>query len=629
MSLKRFLLGRPLSSDEAGDEKIGPGKGIGIFGLDAFGSVVYGPEAALTMLIPFGLTGLSFIVSITIMIVVLAGFVFYSYMQAIRKYPGDGGTYTVAMENLGRKTGLIAGAALMIDYLLVVTVGISAGTGTLISIFPALSPYTVVICLIILLILTIINLRGINDTGGIFTFPAYFFIVSLLSVLITGVVKIFLSGGNPITMTEYVPQEGTGATMTIWLFLRTLSIGSTSITGVEAVSNGVRTFREPAVKNARKTLIIVMVVLSLMLILLAFVVRSYGITATKPGTGDYKSVLYLIVLAVTGNNWIGYGAIISFLLIVIFQANTSFTGFPRLCSLMAQHSYFPQGFANKGHRLVYSSGILVISISAAILIIAYGGITNSLMPLFALAAFLVFTLSQMGMMIHWKKQKGKGWLLSFSVNATGMIFTALASLIILVSKFTAGAWVIIILLPLMLVFMLNVNKHYNSVRRQLRNNSSLKKEDLIKPVVILPAEEWNNNTSKALSFALSISDEIIVFNVNSKENDAREDQETNLFRNWKKMVEEPLISSGLPVPKLEVWDLPYRLVVQPIVNFVLKTEIEYPGRDIALLIPNLVERKWYHRFLHNQRGVLMTGLLFARGSKRTVVIYVPWYLKKE
>jgi hypothetical protein len=417
--------------------------------------------------------------------------------------------------------------------------------------------------------------------------------------------------------------------MTTWLFLRTFAIGSTSITGVEAVSNGVGTFREPAVKNARITLFIVMSVLSMMLILLAFVARSYGITATKPGTTDYKSVLYLIVLAVTGKNWIGYAAIFSFLLIVIFQANTSFTGFPRLCSLMAQHSYFPQGFANKGHRLVYSSGILVISISAAILIIAFGGITDRLMPLFALAAFIVFTLSQMGMMIHWKKHKGKGWMFYFAVNATGMIFTALVAIIILISKFAAGAWIIIILLPMMLSFMLNVNKHYNAVRRQLRNNSFLKKEDLGKPVVILPAEEWNNNTSKALSFALSISDEIIVFNVNSKENDARDDEETNLFRNWEKMVEEPLRSDGLPIPRLEVWDSPYRLVVQPIVNFVLKTENEYPERDIALLIPNLVERKWYHRFLHNQRGILMTGLLFAKGSKRTVVIYVPWYLKKE
>jgi hypothetical protein len=249
--------------------------------------------------------------------------------------------------------------------------------------------------------------------------------------------------------------------------------------------------------------------------------------------------------------------------------------------------------------------------------------------LFAVSALFVFTLSQAGMMIHWKKNRAKGWAISFAVNATGMIATAAAALVILISKFTEGTWVIVLLLPVIVVFMLNVSKHYAAVKRQLRNDLSLKKEDFRKPIVILPAEEWNNNTSKALSFALSISEEIIVFNVNSRESEAPDDDETSLQGNWAKMVEEPLRRDGITVPKLKVWDSPYRLVVQPIVDFVLKTENEYPGRDIALLIPNLVERKWYQRFLHNQRGILITGLLFARGSKRTVVIYVPWYLKKE
>jgi amino acid transporter len=628
MSLKRFLLGRPLSSDEAEVEKIGPRKGMGIFGLDAFGSVVYGPEAALTILMPLGIAGLSYIVPVSIMIVVLAGFVSFSYLQTIKAYPDDGGTYTVAMENMGTKTGLVAGASLMIDYLMVVAVGISAGTGTLVSIFPSLTPYTLLICLLILLILTIINLRGISETGGIFSIPTYLFIFSLLFVLIYGLVKVIISGANAEPL-SHQPHVNSGTTMTAWLFLRTFAIGSTSITGVEAISNGVGTFRDPAVKNARITQLIVMSVLALMLILIAYVAKFYGITATPPDTDEYKSVLYLIVLVVTGKSWFGYIAIFSFLLIVIFQANTSFTGFPRLCSMMAQHNYFPQGFANKGRRLVYSQGILVIGFFTAVLLVAYGGITDRLIPLFAVSALLVFTLSQAGMMIHWKNKKGKGWTVSFALNAAGMIATAAAAVIILISKFTEGAWVIVVLLPVIVIFMLNVNKHYAAVKRQLRNDSALKKEDFSKPLVILPAEEWNNNTSKALSFALSISEEIIVFNVNSKENDAREDDETNLLMNWEKMVEGPLLREGLQVPKLKVWDSPYRLVVQPIVDFVLKTETEYPGRDIALLIPNLVERKWYQRFLHNQRGILITGLLFARGSKRTVVIYVPWYLKKE
>jgi amino acid transporter len=578
---------------------------------------------------PMGIAGLSYIVPVSIMIIVLAAFVSFSYLQTIKAYPGDGGTYTVAMENLGTKTGLAAGALLMIDYLMVVAVGISAGTGTLVSIFPSLAPHTLLICLLILLILTIINLRGISETGAVFSIPTYLFIVSLLLVLIYGLVKVIISGGNPEPLSSHQAPVNSGTTMTAWLFLRTFAIGSTSITGVEAVSNGVGTFREPAVKNARITQLIVMSVLSLMLILIAYVAKAYGITATQPDTDEYKSVLYMIVLAVTGTSWFGYIAVLSFLLIVIFQANTSFTGFPRLCSMMAQHYYFPQGFANKGHRLVYSQGILVISFFTAVLLVAYGGITDRLIPLFAVSALFVFTLSQAGMMIHWKKNRAKGWAISFAVNATGMIATAAAALVILISKFTEGTWVIVLLLPVIVVFMLNVSKHYAAVKRQLRNDLSLKKEDFRKPIVILPAEEWNNNTSKALSFALSISEEIIVFNVNSRESEAPDDDETSLQGNWAKMVEEPLRRDGITVPKLKVWDSPYRLVVQPIVDFVLKTENEYPGRDIALLIPNLVERKWYQRFLHNQRGILITGLLFARGSKRTVVIYVPWYLKKE
>jgi amino acid transporter len=618
MSLFRFLLGRRLASHEDKDEKIGPGKGIGIFGIDALGSAVYGPEASLTILIPLGLAGVRYLLPVTLLISFSIILVYISYNQCMKHYPDGGGTYSVVSENLGTFMGLVAGASLMVDYILVVAVGISAGVGTLISVFPGLRNYTLLICLAILLILTIINLRGVSDTGSAFIIPAYLFMISMLIVLIAGIVKSGNVGENSdIIMTN----QNSG--INYLLLFQTWAYGSIAMTGVEGVSNGIPVFREPLVKNSRITLAVIIGTLIIMLILTAILCNSLGIGATQPGSTGYKSVLFMLVMAVTGGGWLSYIPVISILLIVVFQANTSFSGFPGLCNLISQNGFLPQSMGNKGRRLVYTYGINILSILAAFLLIGFGGVTDRLLPLFAISALTTFTLSQAGMIVHWKRHDNKNRILNIIINAAGMILTGTAAITVLIMKFTEGAWLVLIVFPLILIFMQNVSKHYRAVQKQLNNNEPVSCDETESPVVILPAEEWDNNTAKALQFAISFSKEIIVLHVSI------DDKKSNLISHWNEYVEKPLIDKNMPVPQLKIFHSRYRLIITPVIDYVIDFERENPSRKILLLIPKLVERKWYHRFLHNQRGLLIAGMLLYKGSERTAIVYVPWHLTSD
>lgn len=623
MSFLTLLFGRPLASGEDEGEKIGPGRGIGIFGLDALGSSAYGPEAALTILIPAGMAGLGYITPITLLIIVLIGIVYFSYRQTIKEYPKGGGTYTVASENLGTTAGLLAGTALMIDYTLVVAVGISAGVGALISVFPQLHPYILPICLIILVFITIINLRGVNDTGGVFVLPGYLFVACLSIVLLIGLWKSLISGGHPTPVVEPIRHTQVQEAITLWILIKTFASGCTALTGIEAVSNGVTVFKEPNTKNARLTLTLIIGVLIFMLISIAHLCNAYGITATKPGSQEYKSVLYLLINAVVGPNWFGYLTLTSVLLILIFQANTAFTGFPRLCSVIAHQGYLPQGFANRGRRLVYSSGIYVLFFLSAMLLIVFNGVTDKLIPLFAVGAFLAFTFSQAGMVMHWRRKKGAHAKRSMIINGIGTVSTGITVIVVIVGKFMDGAWFVLLLIPAIYISMKRVHHHYHSVEKQLTCTKPLTPIFSDPPIVVLPAEDWNNNTFKSLQSALSISGEIIIVHIKSSE------QESNLQSQWNKFIETPLRQKNLPVPRLEILHSPYRLILTPIVNFILDLEKRNPNRQIAVVIPNLIESRWYQRFLHNQRAILLAGMLMYRGTKRIIIINVPWYLRQE
>jgi amino acid transporter len=621
MSFVDVLLGRRLSSDEARAEQIGVRAGIPIFGLDALSSAAYGPEAALTLLIPLGMAGIRYIVPISASIIILLVIVYFSYRQTIAAYPGGGGSYTVARRNLGASAGLLAASALMIDYVLTVAVGISAGVGALISAVPKLQPDTVWICLGILLVITIINLRGVREAGLFFMLPTYLFLATLLIAIGIGIAKTLLAGGQPVPIIAPPKLPLIAAVPGTWLILKVFSSGCTAMTGVEAVSNGTKAFREPVVSTARRTLTVIIALLIVLLAGIAFLVRAYGIGATDPGAPGYQSVLSMLLLAVTGKNIFYYVSIASILLVLALSANTAFADFPRLCRAIAQNNYLPHTFAMRGRRLVYSLGIYVLAGLSALLLIVFGGVTDRLIPLYAVGAFLAFTLSQAGMVAHWRRVGGKGSTRYMIVNAVGATATGITVLVVLSAKFLEGAWMTALLIPVMLVAMGMVRRHYHRVAMETGMAPALELSKVSAPIVIVSVQDWSTVTRKALLFAFGISKEIRGVHVETGVEAA------NLIAEWERFVQEPAQRAGLAPPQLEILSSEFRLVVRPIVDYVLKVESVNPDREIAVLIPELVELHWYHHLLHNKRASILKAVLLLKGNRRIVVINVPWYLE--
>ena len=622
MSVLDIVLGKALATWDERAEQIGVSAGIPIFGLDALSSAAYGPEAALTLLLPLGAAGVAYIVPVSASIILLLGIVYLSYRQTIAAYPGGGGSYTVATENLGTYPGLLAAAALMIDYILVVAVGISAGVGALVSAVPSLQPHTLLICLAILLAIMIVNLRGLREAGVIFMIPTYLFVGSLLIAIAIGLFKTVLAAGHPLPAVALPPHPSPVlAAASTWILLQTFANGCTAMTGVEAVSNGVRAFREPTVKNAQKTLTVIIGLLIVLLAGIAYLVHVYGITATVPGKPGYQSVLSMLVAAVVGKGWFYYLTVGSVLVILSLSANTAFADFPRLCKMVAQNDFLPHFFGFRGRRLVYSQGIIVLFVLAAILLVVFGGVTDRLIPLFAIGAFLAFTLSQAGMVGHWRRNRGPGAGLSMVVNGLGAVATGATTLVVLVAKFTSGAWVSVLLIAAMMMAMILVRRHYREVAIETCSTSPLDVGSLGSPVVVVPIQSWGKVAQRALEFGLTLSSDIRAVHV------ATEDETNALRAQWDQVVGEPLKKVGRTAPELVTLASPYRLVLRPILDFVLQIEKENPGRQIAVIVPELVEKHWYHYPLHNQRAELLKALILLHGSQRIVLINVPWYIK--
>jgi amino acid transporter len=622
VSVLDILLGKPLATSDERAEEIGASAGIPIFGLDALSSAAYGPEAALTLLIPLGAAGVAYIVPVSLSIIVLLTIVYFSYRQTIAAYPGGGGSYTVASENLGTFPGLLAAAALLIDYTLVVAVGISAGVGALVSAVPSLQSHTVGMCLGILLIITLVNLRGVREAGIFFMLPTYLFVGTLLAAIAMGTFKTVFAGGHP--MPVVAPPAAPGAVVaaaSAWVLLQVFSNGCTAMTGVEAVSNGVRAFREPTVKNAQRTLTVIIGLLIVMLAGIAFLVRAYGIAATDPGSSGYQSVLSMLVAAIAGRGWFYYVTIGSVLVILSLSANTAFADFPRLCRAVAHNSFLPHSFGFRGRRLVYTEGIVVLAFLAAILLILFGGVTDRLIPLFAIGAFLAFTLSQAGMVAHWRRVRGKGATHSMIVNGLGAVATGITLVVVLVAKFTSGAWVSALLIGLIVATMMWVRRHYDRVAEETACDSPLDVGTIKPPLVIVTIQNWGKIAQRALQFGLSLSPDLRAVHV------AMEDEADTLREQWRTDVELPVTRAGRAAPELILLPSPYRLVLRPILEYVLKVEQEEPGRQIAIIVPELVEKHWYHYPLHNQRAELLKALLLLHGSQRIVLINVPWYIK--
>ena len=619
-----FLFGRPLASEEDRDERIGPAAGVPVFGLDALSSAAYGPEAALTILMPLGVAGVALIVPISTWVIVLLCVVYFSYMQTIAAYPTGGGSYTVASQNLGAHAGLLAAAALMIDYILNVAVGISAGVGALVSALPNLQPHTLGLCLGILLILTLVNLRGTREAGIAFMAPTYVFVGSLLIVICLGLYRVITSGGHPIPIVPPPKLPPPTQMLSLWLLLKAFASGCTAMTGVEAVSNGVTAFREPRTKSARITLTIIIGILVVLLAGIAHLARDYKIGATPPGQPGYQSLLSQLTAAVAGKNLFYFVTIGSILVVLSLSANTSFADFPRLCRAVAENGYLPYPFTYRGRRLVFSYGIYALTLISGLLLIVFRGITDRLIPLFAVGAFLAFTLSQAGMVMHWRRTGGSHARTSMLINGIGALATGTVLCIVLVAKFAEGAWITALLIPSLVLLMYGVRRHYERVFQETAKTAPADLSGISSPIVVVPMEHWSRVAEKALRFAYSISRDIWVVHIVTDQPPKPDDRD--LKEVWSDYIENPAKAAGLKPPELVVLHSPYRMVVTPILEYVLQIERENPDRYVAVLVSELAERRWFYFLLHGQRATALKLILYRNGDHRTIVIDVPWYL---
>ena len=621
MNILDLVVGKPIQTSEERAEQIGPAQGIPIFGLDALSSAAYGPEAALSLLIPLGLLGVRYIVPISAAIITLLVIVYFSYRQTIAAYPSGGGSYTVARFNLGARASLLAAAALLADYILTAAVGISAGVGALISALPSLLPHTVSICVGILIVITVLNLRGVRDAGLAFAVPTYLFVGTLLITIAVGIFRVVLSGGHPTPVVPPAPPLPETAVVSYWLLLKVFASGCTALTGVEAVSNGVKAFREPAVKNAQRALTVIIFLLAVLLAGISYLVKAYGIVATDPGLPGYQSILSMLSAAVFGRGFFYYLTIASILVVLSLSANTAFADFPRLCRAIAQNNYLPRVFGYRGRRLVYTYGIVVLAVLCGGLLVLFGGVTDRLIPLYAVGAFLAFTLSQSGMVRHWWKNRGPHWRRKVFVNGLGGSVTGITVVVVLFAKFLQGAWITLLFIPFTIVIFVLVRRHYHSVRVLTACKDPVDVAGLSQPpIAVIVIDRWSTITRQGIEFAARLSPELIALHVSLTE------YNEVLREEWERYVEQPFRAAGKEPPQLHALPSPYRFVIVPIVQFILDLSKKHPTRNIIVVIPEFVEDKWYEYFLHNQRAHLLEWVLLARGNKRIFAVSAPWYI---
>jgi amino acid transporter len=630
MSLTTFLLGRRLANREAEGRKIGVFEGVPAMGLDGLGSASYGPEAMLTVLAVVGGPGLAAVQPITWAILLLLLVLFLSYWQTIAAYPSNGGCYTVARENLGENAGLLGAAALMLDYMLNVAVGISAGVGALTSALPELHAFTLPLCLGILAAITFVNLRGTKESGLALAVPTYLFIASLFLVLGAGARAAWTGGGHPLPVAPLPESTAAAGGVTLWLVLRAFAAGCTAMTGVEAVSNGVGAFKEPAVTHARRTLAAICAVLAVLLLGIAYLAHAYGIQAMDQDRDDYQSVVSQFVGAVWGRGWLYYVTIGSVLAVLCLSANTSFVGFPRLCRMVASDGYLPRTFAIPGRRLVYTAGVLFLAGGAGGLLLLFGGITDRLIPLFAVGAFLSFTLSQLGMAVHWRREhRGHADRVRLGINGLGAVTTAAALLIILAAKFTEGAWLTLFVIPLTLLLLKLTRRYYRDLERQVLRVShrSMDLGDHAPPVIVVPLERWDRMAHRAVRLAARLSPDVVALHLTDLEGPDAEEHETRLRGEWVRFVERPAASAGLPPPHLVIEPSPYRSLLAPLLREAASLRKRCPGRPVIVVLSELAGGRWWEAMLHTRRSQRLRTQILREGGTDISVLLVPWQLE--
>jgi amino acid transporter len=604
LKLKRWLLGSPIPTFREKHLRLSKFLGLAVFSSDALSSVAYATEETLLILIEAGAAALFLSWPISLAIVALLFIVTTSYYQTIHAYPSGGGAYIVARQNLGVNAGLVAAAALMIDYVLTVSVSIAAGVAAITSAFPALYTHRVMLCLLCIAVITLVNLRGVKESGTIFAIPTYLFIASFFALIVIGLIEYFAQATPLMTSshTELVAEP-----LTWFLILRAFASGCTALTGVEAISNGVQAFQPPEAKNASKTLLWMAVILGSFFVGITYLANHYGV-APKEG----ETVVSQLARAVFGGGVFYYLIQASTAAILILAANTSYADFPRLASLLGRDSFLPRQMANRGDRLVFSNGIIMLGLLASLLIVIFQARTHALIPLYAVGVFLSFTLSQTGMVKHWLTDRPKGWEKSIVINSIGALTTAAVLVIIATTKFTHGAWVVLLLLPILAVVLRKIHRHYGLVAAQISLQELKPPPEPRQHIVVLPISGLYRQVVTALEYARLLSPDVRAVYI-----EVAPEATADLRSGWKNW--------GYGA-SLIVLHSPYRSIVQPLLHYIEQVQDESPSHIVTVILPEFVPAKWWQHILHNQSALQIKGaLLFKQG---VIVTSVPYHLTR-
>jgi amino acid transporter len=598
-TLKRLLLGSPLATAQARHERLAKLPALAIFSSDNLSSVAYATEEILLVLVLAGSAALPYSPPIGIAIGLLTVIVASSYWQTIHAYPSGGGAYIVAKDNLGTYPGLVAGAALLVDYVLTVSVSVASGVAAITSAFPTLYPSRVAICVGFVILLMVANLRGIRETGRIFAVPTYWFILCLAVLLGGGFYQLLIQGAPPAAAAVPVQEP-----FSTFLVLRAFASGCAALTGIEAVANGVQAFKPPEARNAGITLAWMAAILGSSFLGVTFLAYYYQIV---PAEGE--TVVSMLGRQIFGRTWVYFMIQAATAVILLLAANTSFAGFPMLASMLAHDRFLPRQLANRGDRLVFSNGILFLAGASSLLLVIFRGSTHALIPLYAVGVFLAFTLSQAGMVRHWWKERASRWRWHAAINGLGAVATALVVMVIGVSKFAYGAWMVVIIIPILVLGFLAVRRHYETLALQLSLEGFAPPRLGRHPVVVLVAG-IHRGVVTALTYAKAISPNVTAITV-----DLDPTATSRLRMQWQEWASD--------VP-LVVLDSPYRSVLQPVLHYIDQMEKQQDGAYMTIILPEFVPAKWWQHLLHNQTALLIKGaLLFRRGK---VAISIPYHL---
>jgi len=609
-TLKDLIIGSPLPTRQLADKRLNKTRALAAFSPDALSSIAYANQEIFLGLVVAGSAGLSLSWPIGLAITGLLLLVALSYFQTVHGYPTGGGSYIVARRNLGTLSGLIAASALTVDYLLNVAVSVTAGVAAIASAFPVLWPYRVALSLGLLFVITIINLRGLRETGTLMAIPVYLFLFTYIPMLAYGVIRAMIDG--PGTLAAVAPPPT--VPLTLFLLLHTFSTGCTALTGIEAISNGVPAFQPPEAKNAGRTLIVMAVLMGILFM------GSVGLTQyLAVVAGSQETILSALARRLLGSGP-AYLLIQSCtMLILVVAANTSFAGFPRLAAILAGDGFLPRQLTGLGDRLVFTNGILILAVAGGVLIFAFNGDTHALIPLFAIGAFLAFTFSQAGMVVHWWRERGKGWWLKSIVNGVGALATTITVIVVVISKFIEGAWITVLVIPIIVAVFLRVRTHYQEVARQLSMDGlppSLKPIPV--PRIVVPISGVHRGIVDAINFARSISDNVTAVYV-ELEPGAGESVRQKLAEWW-------------PDLNLTIVPSPYRSVIAPLLDFLDETDrLHNDGQLAALVLPEFIPAKWWQTLLHNQTAWLIKAALLYRrrfSDFPRVIIDIPYHLRR-